>query len=75
MKNWEDLPSIITPNELKDVLGIGIVNAQKIYHKKDFPRIRGTSRLIADKDAVRGWCMGIDTEEIAKQVFLKEVNK
>lgn len=75
---WSDLPDIITPLDLMKVLPIGESTARNMFNSEGFPRIRGTGvKQIADKRAVKYWCMGLDikTETIEKIISLiKERN-
>lgn len=58
---WNEAPDIINPYDLADILGIGENKAREIFNSKDFPRIKGTGvKQIADKQAVRLWCMNIN---------------
>ena len=58
---WNEAPHIINPYDLADILGIGENKAREIFNSKDFPRIKGTGvKQIADKQAVRLWCMNIN---------------
>lgn len=76
---WSDLPDIITPIDLMKVLPIGEATARNMFNSKGFPRIRETGvKQLADKRAVKYWCMGIDlkAETIEKIINLrKEKNK
>jgi len=75
---WSDLPDIITPLDLMKVLPIGEATARNMFNSEGFPRIKGTGvKQIADKRAVKYWCMGLDikTETIDKILSLiKERN-
>lgn len=76
---WYEAPDIITPIDLTKILGIGESTAREMFNSKDFPRIKHTGvKQIADKQAVRLWCMHIDIsadvfKEIIKQLNIKEV--
>ena len=76
---WNELPDIITPFDLMKVMPIGETTARNIFNSKDFPRIRGTGvKQLADKRAVKYWCMGIDikSETINKIInLIKEGEK
>lgn len=70
---WSDLPDIITPLDLMKVLPVGETTARNMFNAKDFPRIKHTGvKQIADKRAVKYWCMGLDikTETIDKILSL-----
>lgn len=68
---WATAPDVINPYNLADILGIGENKAREIFNSKDFPRIRHVGvKQIADKQAVRMWCMNLEiTPEIAKEIF------
>lgn len=58
--NWEDAPDTITPEDLKNILGIGIEGARKIFNKSDFPKINEIGNIgKADKEAARLYIQGI----------------
>lgn len=64
---WNEAPDIINPYDLADILGIGENKARDIFNSKEFPRIKGTGvKQIADKQAVRLWCMNVN---ITAEVF------
>lgn len=68
---WNEAPDIINPYDLADILGIGENKARDIFNSKDFPRIKGTGvKQIADKQAVRLWCMNINiTTEVLNDII------
>lgn len=70
---WSDLPDIITPLDLMKVLPVGETTARNMFNAKDFPRIKHTGvKQIADKEAVRYWCMGLDVNtEIINKILEK----
>lgn len=70
---WSELPDVITPLDLMKVLPIGEATARNMFNAEDFPRIKHTGvKQIADKRAVKYWCMGLDikTETIDKILSL-----
>ncbi len=68
---WNEAPDIINPYDLADILGIGENKAREIFNREDFPRVKGTGvKQIADKQAVRCWCMNLDiTTEVLKNII------
>ncbi len=70
---WEDAPDILTPVDLSQILGVGKTVSESMYHQKTFPKIQGTSKLIADKEAVRYWCMGIDVETAIVKKIIEQI--
>ena len=61
--SWEGAPDTITPEDLSNILGIGIVNARSIFEQKDFPKVSKDiigNQGRADKEAAR---MYIQLEE------------
>lgn len=68
---WQEAPDVINPYNLADILGIGENKAREIFNSKDFPRIKCTGvKQIADKNAVRLWCMNMEaTPEVVGEIF------
>lgn len=77
-KKWNDLPDVITPLDLTDVLPIGESTARNMFNSEGFPRIKYTGvKQIADREAVRYWCMGLDIgAEVVEKILekIKEEN-
>lgn len=80
--SWEEAPDIITPENLADILGIGIEGARNIFEKDDFPKI--SKKEIgnigkADKDVTRLYLQGIKVKEnsrnVAEYMILLELKK
>lgn len=73
LKKWAEAPDVITPLDLMEILPIGEATARNMFNAEDFPRIKHTGvKQIADKEAVRYWCMGIDINvEIVNKILEK----
>ena len=67
---WEEAPDIITPEELSELLNVGIQGARDKFNEKGFPRISGLGNIDkADKEAARLYLQGnVYTEYITKTV-------
>ena len=72
---WEEAPDILTPADLSQILGVGKNVSESMYHIKTFPKIQGTNKLIADKEAVKYWCMGIDVETAVVKNIITQILK
>jgi hypothetical protein len=76
MSKWEDLPDVITPLDLMKVLPIGEATARNMFNAEDFPRIKHTGvKQIADKEAVRYWCMGLDVGVEVVNKILEKIDR
>ena len=72
IKNYEDLPDTITPNDYAEWRGCGENKAYEIFNSKGFPLIKGIgTKKIADKRAVLFFEMGLNEKERAE--VLKEM--
>lgn len=71
---WEKAPDVINPYNLADILGIGENKAREMFNSQGFPRIKHTGvKQIADKNAVRLWCMNMEvTPEVVREIFKKK---
>lgn len=71
---WEKAPDVINPYNLADILGVGENKAREMFNSQGFPRIKHTGvKQIADKNAVRLWCMNMEvTLEVVGKIFGKE---
>ena len=59
---WAEAPDTISPKELSQILGIGIISARNIFDKPDFPKIpKADIGNIgkADKEVARLYIQGI----------------
>ena len=56
-RNFEDLPAMLTANELAGALGISRAGAYALIHSKGFPTLRIGKRLMVPKDKLAA---GID---------------
>lgn len=59
---WAEAPDTISPKELSQILGIGIIGARNIFDKPDFPKIpKADIGNIgkADKEAARLYIQGV----------------
>jgi len=54
-KSFDELPSVLDMNELKDFLGISRAGAYNLLHRADFPTLHINSRLLVTKDNLRAW--------------------
>lgn len=74
---WDNAPDVINPYNLADILGVGENKARDIFNSHGFPRIRCTGvKQIADKNAVRLWCMGLTvTPELVGAIFGGDTNE
>ncbi len=54
-KSYDELPSVLGVNELKDFLGISRAGAYQLLHREDFPTLHIASRLLVAKDKLLVW--------------------
>jgi len=54
-KSFEDLPAILTAEELAGILGISRAGAYALLHSKDFPTLHVGKRLMVPKDKLSAW--------------------
>ncbi len=54
-KSFEELPLMLTVQDVADVLGIGLAHAYEVAHRKDFPTITLGSRIIVPRDRFMEW--------------------
>ena len=66
-KSFEELPLMLTVQDVADVLGIGLAHAYEGAHRKDFPTITLGSRIIVPRDKFMEW---IDEQAVKKSEIL-----
>ncbi len=54
-KSFEELPAMLTANELAGALGISRAGAYALIHSKGFPTLRIGKRLMVPKDKLTAW--------------------
>jgi len=54
-RNFEELPAMLTANELAGALGISRAGAYALIHSKGFPTLRIGKRLTVPKDKLTAW--------------------
>lgn len=54
-KSFEELPLMLTVQNVADVLGIGLAHAYEVAHRKAFPTITLGSRIIVPRDRFMEW--------------------
>ncbi len=54
-KSFEELPAMLTANELAGALGISRAGAYALIHSKGFPTLRIGKRLMVPKDKLTSW--------------------
>ena len=53
--SFNELPLMLTVQDVADVLGIGLAHAYEVAHRKDFPTITLGSRIIVPRDKLMAW--------------------
>ena len=53
--SFDELPLMLTVEDVSHVLGIGLANAYEVAHRKDFPTITLGSRIIVPRDKFMAW--------------------
>ena len=79
---WEEAPDTISPKELSQILGIGIISAINLFDKPDFPKIPKSdigNIGKADKEVAILYIQGVKLKESNKTVveymILQELKK
>ena len=56
IKNWEQLPLVLSTPQVAKILGVSRANAYVLVHREGFPSVRiGDRRWIVPRDALRRW--------------------
>lgn len=53
--SFNELPLMLTVQDVADVLGIGLAHAYEVAHRQDFPTITLGSRIIVPRDKFMAW--------------------
>ena len=53
--SFDELPLMLTIQDVAGVLGIGLAHAYEVVHRKDFPTITLGSRIILPRDKLMAW--------------------
>ena len=53
--SFNELPLMLTIQDVAGVLGIGLAHAYEVVHRKDFPTITLGSRIILHRDKLMAW--------------------
>lgn len=53
--NWDQLPLVLAPKDVKHVMGIGTNRAYDLFHRHDFPAVKVGNGLRVGRDAFRNW--------------------
>ena len=54
-KSFDELPLMLTVEEVAGVLGIGIAHAYEVARRRDFPTIKIGSLIIVPRDRLIQW--------------------
>lgn len=54
-QNFDELPAMLTANELAGALGISRAGAYALLHTKGFPTLQIGKRLMVPKDKLAAW--------------------
>ena len=63
----DELPLMLTVEDVSHVLGIGLAHAYEVAHRRDFPTITLGSRIIVPRDKFMEW---IDEQAVKKSEIL-----
>ena len=55
VKDINELPSVLSMNDLKDYLGISRAGAYNLLHRQDFPTLHLGGRLMVTKEKLLIW--------------------
>ena len=53
--SFDELPLMLTVEDVSHVLGIGLAHAYEVAHRRDFPTITLGSRIIVPRDKFMAW--------------------
>jgi hypothetical protein len=53
--NWDDLPLILTPKDMREILPIGEHGIYQLFHRPDFPGRRFGKKLLVSRESLRKW--------------------
>ena len=71
--SFDELPLMLTVEDVSHVLGIGLAHAYEVAHRRDFPTITLGSRIIVPRDKFMEW---IDEQAAKKsEIFLVAIPK
>ena len=71
--SFNELPLMLTVQDVADVLGIGLAHAYEVAHRQDFPTITLGSRIIVPRDKFMAW---IDEQSAKKtEIILVAISK
>ena len=65
--SFNELPLMLTVEDVSHVLGIGLAHAYEVAHRRDFPTITLGSRIIVPRDKFMEW---IDEQAAKKSEIL-----
>ena len=65
--SFDELPLMLTVEDVSHVLGIGLAHAYEVAHRRDFPTITLGSRIIVPRDKFMEW---IDEQATKKSEIL-----
>ena len=65
--SFDELPLMLTVEDVSHVLGIGLAHAYEVAHRRDFPTITLGSRIIVPRDKFMEW---IDEQAAKKSEIL-----
>ncbi len=56
LTNWENLPIALNAKQISEILNIALPNIYELFHRKDFPAIKISSkRIIVEKNQFKKW--------------------
>lgn len=55
LKNWEDVPALMTIRQFREVTGLSRVAAYELAHTKGFPVVRLNRGIKIHRDKARRW--------------------
>ena len=55
MEEQQNLPTVLTVEDVKNDLGIGKASIYKIFHSKDFPAILQGQKFIVPRESYLEW--------------------
>ena len=64
--SFNELPLMLTVQDVADVLGIGLAHAYEVAHRQDFPTITLGSRIIVPRDKFDKFMAWIDEQSAKK---------
>ena len=62
--NFDELPIMLNPLQVGEVLGISRATAYNLFHSEGFPSVNIGTRLIVSKESLKQWIYDKEQEKL-----------